>query len=258
MDPGLWNPSLRSGPQNPLSPQDPPPPAWWPKKTTILGGCGAKLWGSGGAPPTNLILLRNQPTPRSARGAAARTGPAPLRAPPAGPPRPPAGRPASPRARRLRPLSPKGKPLFFPCGSSGAAPRGVAWPGSAFPREPPCLRPAVGRPPPRLPPIACSCGGALGGRLCPLRRQPRLLPRGTCSRCALASTLRLRRGECPEIFLTPPPPTVLHRTRRMARRMRGSERSEDPAHLPTDRGLVMAVHSHVADIACADCNLQSV
>ena len=28
--------------------------------TTFLGGCGAKLWGSGGAPPTNLILLRNQ------------------------------------------------------------------------------------------------------------------------------------------------------------------------------------------------------
>ena len=30
------------------------------KKTPFLGACGAKLRGSGGAPPTNLILLRNQ------------------------------------------------------------------------------------------------------------------------------------------------------------------------------------------------------
>lgn len=44
--------------------------------TTFLGGCGAKLWGSGGAPPTNLILLRNQrrqrarePSPRRRRSA---------------------------------------------------------------------------------------------------------------------------------------------------------------------------------------------
>ena len=39
------------------------------KKTPFLGACGAKLRGSGGAPPTNLILLRNQRlgTPRRAR-----------------------------------------------------------------------------------------------------------------------------------------------------------------------------------------------
>ena len=30
------------------------------KKCTFLDPCGAKSWGSGGAPPTNLILLRNQ------------------------------------------------------------------------------------------------------------------------------------------------------------------------------------------------------
>ena len=32
------------------------------KKCTFLAPCGAKSWGSGGAPPTNLILLRNQRT----------------------------------------------------------------------------------------------------------------------------------------------------------------------------------------------------
>ena len=30
------------------------------KKVIFFAPCGAKLWGSGGAPPTNLILLRNQ------------------------------------------------------------------------------------------------------------------------------------------------------------------------------------------------------
>ena len=41
--------------------EDPRPPGpKGGKKTTFLGACGAKLWGSGGAPPTNLILLRNQ------------------------------------------------------------------------------------------------------------------------------------------------------------------------------------------------------
>ena len=30
------------------------------EKDHLFGPCGAKLWGSGGAPPTNLILLRNQ------------------------------------------------------------------------------------------------------------------------------------------------------------------------------------------------------
>ena len=37
------------------------------KKTPFLGACGAKLRGSGGAPPTNLILLRNQRTRRIER-----------------------------------------------------------------------------------------------------------------------------------------------------------------------------------------------
>ena len=39
--------------------------------TTFLPPCGAKLWGSGGAPPTNLILLRNQ-RPQRAREPSAR------------------------------------------------------------------------------------------------------------------------------------------------------------------------------------------
>merc|ERR1712240_313605 len=45
----------------------------------------------------------------------------------------------------------------------------------------------------------------------------------------------------PEFFSPPHPPTFLHRRWRMPPRMRGSERSADPAHLPTDRGLVVAV-----------------
>ena len=88
--------------------------------------------------------------------AAAAVRPPPQRAPR---PRPPPSR-EPPRAPFAAPV-PKGETtLASPCGSSGAAPRGVAWPGSAFRREPPCLRPAVGRPPPMLPPIACSCGVA--------------------------------------------------------------------------------------------------
>ena len=43
----------------PLEPPDPRPQKRV-KKGAFLGVCGAKLSGSGGAPPTNLILLRNQ------------------------------------------------------------------------------------------------------------------------------------------------------------------------------------------------------
>ena len=35
-------------------------PFWGPKNGLFLASCGAKPRGSGGAPPTNLILLRNQ------------------------------------------------------------------------------------------------------------------------------------------------------------------------------------------------------
>ena len=71
------------------------------KKVIFFDPSGAKLWGSGGAPPTNLILLHNQfgnskrcaapaATPRHAR--TTRNGPSggPPGAPPATPPtRPP-------------------------------------------------------------------------------------------------------------------------------------------------------------------------
>ena len=46
----------------PLEPPDPRPQKRV-KKGAFLGVCGAKLSGSGGAPPTNLILLRNQWSP---------------------------------------------------------------------------------------------------------------------------------------------------------------------------------------------------
>ena len=45
----------------------------------------------------------------------------------------------------------------------------------------------------------------LRGLLCPLRRQPSLLPRGTCSACRLASTLRDGKEKCPEFFDPPTP-----------------------------------------------------
>ena len=35
------------------------------KNGAFFDPCGAKSWGSGGAPPTNLILLRNQRRPRA-------------------------------------------------------------------------------------------------------------------------------------------------------------------------------------------------
>ena len=60
LDPGSWRMPSVSASTGPFSGPILPP---WQKGgdlTTFLGGCGAKLWGSGGAPPTNLILLRNQ------------------------------------------------------------------------------------------------------------------------------------------------------------------------------------------------------
>ena len=76
----------------PLEPPDPRPQKRV-KKGAFLGVCGAKLSGSGGAPPTNLILLRNQrpayraaparPRPRPAHRTDARTpNPQPTQAPP--------------------------------------------------------------------------------------------------------------------------------------------------------------------------------
>ena len=61
------------------------------KNGQFLPPCGAKSWGSGGAPPTNLILLRNQRQPAE-RPARPRTGPA--RPGPGPPGAPPAPRPA--------------------------------------------------------------------------------------------------------------------------------------------------------------------
>ena len=56
------------------------------KKCPFFPPCGAKSWGSGGAPPTNLILLRNQlQAVRSLARAAPARAPAPRRSHP-GPP----------------------------------------------------------------------------------------------------------------------------------------------------------------------------
>ena len=66
------------------------------KNVIFLTPSGAKLWGSGGAPPTNLILLRNQRpdaavkasparggrTPRTRRTPSPETHPGPTQAPP--------------------------------------------------------------------------------------------------------------------------------------------------------------------------------
>ena len=50
---------LRPRPPGPLGPPSRPLPPG-AKNRRFLTPCGAKSWGSGGAPPTNLILLRNQ------------------------------------------------------------------------------------------------------------------------------------------------------------------------------------------------------
>ena len=74
MDPGLWNPSLRSGPQNPLSPQDPPPPAWWSKKDHHFGGVRCKVVGEWGGSahqpdPTAQSVAAASPATAIVRGA---------------------------------------------------------------------------------------------------------------------------------------------------------------------------------------------
>ena len=100
LDPGPSSKSAEKGGPGPAGPpcrrigvvavEPPAPPVWTlilgvrappksdPKGSNFSGfldPCGAKSRGGGGAPPTTLILLRNQPTPRSARDAAAHTVP---------------------------------------------------------------------------------------------------------------------------------------------------------------------------------------
>ena len=70
-------------------------PFWGPKNGLFLASCGAKPRGSGGAPPTNLILLRNQRA--SQRRDAGR--PQPWRVGPYAP----VGRPSRRRSARVRP-----------------------------------------------------------------------------------------------------------------------------------------------------------
>ena len=82
MDPGPWNPSLRSGPQNPLSPQDPPPPAWWSKKDHHFGGVRCKVvgeWGGSAHQPDPTAQSvpaqsKDDAPPASGRGRVARDG----------------------------------------------------------------------------------------------------------------------------------------------------------------------------------------
>jgi hypothetical protein len=97
---------LQGGPRGlrprPATPENPPrPPASGGPKigeiSDFLPPSGAKSWGSGGAPPTNLILLRNQwlccvrrPPPRDTLRQARRPAPRPQ----PGPTRPPRPRPA--------------------------------------------------------------------------------------------------------------------------------------------------------------------
>ena len=130
LDPGTWRRPSDSASTGPFSGPILPP---WQKGgdlTTFLGGCGAKSWGSGGAPPTNLILLRNQrrsrPAPERARrgrsgslgrrSAAARGG---VRRSIGGRARPPVVAGPPPQA-----------PVPHPCpDSSSSHPSGVVWSG---------------------------------------------------------------------------------------------------------------------------------
>ena len=60
LDPGTWRRPRFWASTGPFSGPILPLPEKGGENATFLGGCGAKSWGSGGAPPTNLILLRNQ------------------------------------------------------------------------------------------------------------------------------------------------------------------------------------------------------
>lgn len=62
------------------------------KNGQFLPPCGAKSWGSGGAPPTNLILLRNQTKSSEPRRRPSHARPGP----PARPRHPPTPRPPGP------------------------------------------------------------------------------------------------------------------------------------------------------------------
>merc|ERR1712240_313077 len=83
-------------------------------------------------------------------------------------------------------------------------------------------------------PIACSCGGALGGRLCPLRRQPRLLRAEPARAAPSLPPCAIRRGEAPNFFDPPTPyvlaPEVAHATEDA--RVGAQRRSRSPADGP--------------------------
>ena len=85
-------PRLRGGSAwSPGAPGGHPAQASWPPRDPLLGPasgapkvakscdfltpCGAQSWGSGGAPPTDLILLRNQRSSPRARASPPRSGP---------------------------------------------------------------------------------------------------------------------------------------------------------------------------------------
>ena len=72
LDPGTWRRPRFWASTGPFSGPILPLPEKGGENATFLGGCGAKSWGSGGAPPTNLILLRNQRAASRARRAAHR------------------------------------------------------------------------------------------------------------------------------------------------------------------------------------------
>ena len=84
-------PAQACGP--PGAPSRPLPPG--AKNRRFLTPCGAKSWGSGGAPPTNLILLRNQRRARLGTTARRTEPPGPTR----GPTRPPQAPPGPPWPR---------------------------------------------------------------------------------------------------------------------------------------------------------------
>ena len=131
LDPGTWRRPRFWASTGPFSGPILPLPEKGGENATFLGGCGAKSWGSGGAPPTNLILLRNQWSPctlsvarqdTSARGAPGAWrgiagGVAPALAFGGGPPEPASQAPAPPRAPPRAPIP----PLPSPSGVGGLA-----------------------------------------------------------------------------------------------------------------------------------------
>ena len=171
------------------------------KNGAFFDPCGAKSWGSGGAPPTNLILLRNQRRRPGAERAHASGSPAPacrhlagrlsrpanlagrLGKPTGSSPSPPA--PPAPRGASLQdPLASLARPSSRPPGARTCPPPG-----------PLTARPQHAHSTPRVASLRVGDPASAGLAVSPPERNPGVSGRRPrCVVCPLPAECRLVRG----------------------------------------------------------------